>query len=69
MKDKNPNLDAIFVPGDIVGHGIDEKLSKKGGSYAELKKVMKTVANTINEYFPNVPILPSLGNNDCKYHY
>ncbi len=34
-----------------------------------LKKTLAVAAQTIAKYFPNTKIIPTLGNNDGKYHY
>ena len=63
-------LDFIVVPGDIVAHGLslDDK-DPTVGNYELLKKVIQTVSEYFAKYFPNTVIIPTLGNNDCKYHY
>lgn len=31
--------------------------------------ILEEVADLMIEYFPNAVVLPTLGNNDCRYHY
>ena len=40
MKEKNPDIEAIFVPGDMVGHGIAEDLSQRKGNYTLLRETL-----------------------------
>ena len=33
-----------------------------------MKETISSVVNYIETYFPGVPILPTIGNNDVEYH-
>ena len=75
MAYENPNLDVIFVPGDLVGHCISTKLESepgkycRGTSYEELLSILELAADLLHEYFPFAYVLPVIGNNDTRYHY
>lgn len=63
-------IDAIIVPGDLVAHGVPIDPATAGsGNYELLKKTLAAVADTLNKYFPDSLVIPSMGNNDGKYHY
>jgi hypothetical protein len=70
LADQAEDFDAIIVPGDFVAHGItyDPKESDSG-NYTLLKETLSSVSSLFDKYFPNTPVMPSFGNNDCKYHY
>ena len=58
------------MPGDFVAHDVPLEIDNPNiGNYELLKKTIKTVSEYIAKYFPNTLIIPSLGNNDGKYHY
>ena len=60
----------IIVPGDMVAHGIPlDPADPSVGNYDLLKQTLKTVAAYFAEYFPNLIVIPTFGNNDSKYHY
>lgn len=64
------DLDFILIPGDIVAHGVPlEPKDPSAGDYNLLKETITTVSLTFAKYFPNTLIVPTLGNNDPKYHY
>jgi hypothetical protein len=71
MKERNPDLNVLFMSGDIVAHAVsfDKHNSHLGTSYAELLEITKDVADMMKEYFPNAILIPTLGNNDTKWHY
>lgn len=70
MKESESNLDFIMIPGDLVAHDVclDPK-DPSVGNYQLLKQTLSTVAQTFAKYFPNTILIPTLGNNDPKYHY
>ena len=37
--------------------------------YQLMKDTYQKVADIFKEYFADIPIFITLGNNDCKYHY
>ena len=62
-------FDAILVPGDLVAHGIAMEFTDPSiGNYQLLKKSQAAVADLFKQYFPDTLIVPTLGNNDGKYH-
>jgi len=77
MLNENPDLDFLLIPGDFIGHGLtidfkdDADITFKASQarYERLKNTQVHVTALLNEYFPNVPVVMSLGNNDAKYHY
>ncbi len=60
-----------MVPGDLVAHGIpiDPADPSAGGNYTLLKETLGAVADIFIKYFPDTLVIPSMGNNDGKYHY
>lgn len=73
---KGANIDVLLVNGDIVGHDIAVKetwnlpADKVEQYYVVLKDILATVGSWfIKENFKNSVVLPSLGNNDVKWHY
>ena len=74
MAADNPDLSVILVPGDYVGHGISNNLTgvtfkQVQDNLQTLKKVSGTVSDLFETYFKEIPVLPTFGNNDTKYHY
>ena len=69
LKATGEKYDAILVPGDLVAHGVPLSPSDSSGNYTLLKETLARVAQSFIEYFPDTLVLPSMGNNDGKYHY
>ena len=69
--------DAIFVPGDLIGHGIPVDVSEIGHDthkeieerYGKLLYVHRDVTALFQIHFPDTLVLPAFGNNDTKFHY
>lgn len=66
--------DFIIFTGDFLVHSFDKKYEEIFGSEVGLcgfiKKTVMFVVIMLDEYFPNVPIYVSLGNNDsCEGNY
>ena len=62
----NPSL--ILYLGDSAGHGISTWY-KVNETYEELLKLtLSTTIYKMEKSFPNVPILPTLGNNDVLHN-
>lgn len=64
-------VDYIIVNGDLIGHGISQDSTKPYSyeKYQLLKTTHFKLAYLFQKYFPNTPILLTLGNNDPKFHY
>jgi len=73
LMNEHPDLQVIFVPGDIVAHAIAEELpplpSYKTADYDKLLETTEEVSKLFNSYFPNAVVLITEGNNDTRYHY
>lgn len=71
MKKDNPNPDLIILPGDFVAHGYSQNLNSNYSElkFQQLKEIINSTFKEIKKEFPNVIILPTLGNNDPKFHY
>jgi sphingomyelin phosphodiesterase acid-like 3 len=71
MVEDQPNLDVLFLPGDVVAHHYNSSLDdhSSGKSYEKVLEITAQVAELIREYFPDTIVLPVIGNNDPKYHY
>jgi hypothetical protein len=67
----NGRFDALVVPGDLVAHGIpiDPANPLPNGDYSLLKQTEAAVGALFAKYFPDTLVVPSIGNNDPKYHY
>lgn len=62
-------MTAILIPGDFIEHGLSSyNRSVPNQAWPEMLAIFETVINMVVEYFPNTPILPAIGNNDCYYH-
>ena len=73
---KDYEIDVLLINGDLVGHEIAVKPSLKLSEkqieehYIILKDILTSVQNDfVNSYFKNTVILPTIGNNDVKFHY
>eukprot|EP00347_Sterkiella_histriomuscorum_P018186 403346462 len=64
-------IDYLLLTGDMVGHTLSIELYEEDQPelYAKLKEVHTQVSDYLAYYLPNTVILPTLGNNDYKYHY
>ena len=70
MKQQNPDLDVILVPGDLVTHGLSsDKPEEAGEMYGRLTGTLDAVSALFQTYFSSVIVLPTIGNNDTEYHY
>lgn len=68
VKKEAPDMKYIFFPGDFLSHGFDEMYEKYNGSQegydSFVTKTMKYLAERFREFFPGIPVIPALGNND-----
>jgi hypothetical protein len=73
IKADNTDIDFILLTGDYVAHAIalepPPETSFETADYDTLLEITAEVAALLTEYFPNVPVLTTQGNNDTKYHY
>lgn len=69
------DLDVVLLNGDIVGHDIAVKPAMNLTNeqveehYEGLKRIQTRVSELLNSNFPGAVVLPTLGNNDVKWHY
>lgn len=62
-------VDVLIVPGDHTAHQISAKdTDPNGAAYANVKKNLQATWAKLTEHFPNTLILPTVGNNDGRYH-
>ena len=59
--------DVIMLVGDNCMHGLGISDWNPTDKWPEMQEIIATVINYIKTYFPGVPILPTIGNNDVKY--
>ncbi|CDW83200.1 UNKNOWN [Stylonychia lemnae] len=64
-------VDVILLTGDMIGHNlaVNPGVTDKPELYQKLLEVHSQLGQLLNKYFPNSLVLPTLGNNDCRYHY
>lgn len=59
----------LLVPGDHIAHHVSAKDSDPTGSeYASVKSHLQSTWEFLEQYFPNTVMLPTIGNNDGRYH-
>jgi hypothetical protein len=66
-----PDLDILFVSGDIVGHTYSQNVNGNFSQelYQTLLDVHLNFSILAAQYLPNALVLPTFGNNDFKFHY
>ena len=73
LRTEHEDLEVILLTGDYIAHAVALEYppaeSFYTASYEDLLAITKQVANLFHEYFPYVVVLPTMGNNDTKYHY
>ena len=71
MKEVNPDLDVVLVPGDLVTHALPIGYSQHSQRdvYEKIKGVIDTVSELFETYFASAIVLPTIGNNDTEFHY
>ena len=64
-------IDALILTGDFIGHSmpIEPEDPDQPELYQMLLDVHDQVNDLIAKHLPNTLILPTMGNNDYKYHY
>ena len=64
------DADLVFLPGDLVSHGLCLKAGEYNPEkYKKLEQTIAKVTDLMNEHFGDKLFVPSMGNNDPKYHY
>lgn len=61
-------IDAILLLGDLCRHGLAVPTNATETNWPLMKYTMQEAMKAIVKAFPDVPILPVLGNNDVVYH-
>ena len=71
VKLEQPEVDVILVTGDIVGHQLSQEITSPFDhyKYETLLQVHRNFSKIMIEQLPKTMVLPTLGNNDGKYHY
>jgi predicted MPP superfamily phosphohydrolase len=62
MQQTLPNPDFIVIAGDFIWHG--DRANNYQIDTATKSRVIKTVSGLFQKYFPQVPVITTLGNND-----
>jgi hypothetical protein len=63
--------DVLLICGDHVAHNVSastEQDDPTGSAYAAVKTHIAAVYQIVSEYFPNTIVMPTIGNNDGRYH-
>jgi hypothetical protein len=58
----------ILISGDFVVHGVSAK-EHQPNNWPKMREIINQVMSLIQAHFPNIPILPNIGNNDLLNHY
>ena len=61
-------IDAILLVGDLCRHHLAVEVGAKENNWGLMKETMKEAIRALVDAFPNIPILPVIGNNDVPYH-
>ena len=70
MRAVNPRPHFIVMTGDFISHDFGMNFQQSTGItnrdtlFSFVFKTLQFVTNTIESYFPGIPLLPALGNND-----
>ena len=67
-KKSNEPIDAIFLIGDLCKHGLAVPIGSETNNWELMKYTMIEAIGAIERHFPQIPILPVIGNNDVVYH-
>ncbi len=69
------DIEVLLMNGDLVGHDVAVKTAWNLNAeqveqhYSATKEILEGVSDFASEFFPDSIILPSIGNNDVKFHY
>ena len=68
---QDEEIDALVMPGDFIAHKIAIEVGEqdKPELYEILKRIHQEIIAMAVRYLPNTILIPTLGNNDYKYHY
>ena len=70
IKASESDIDVILMPGDFLRHGMSFNPDEPNtGDYSLLKQTIQQIALLIAKYFPDVIIIPTIGNNDSKNYF
>ena len=62
MRQDHPDIDVLFVTGDVVAHAVPLEAPPKHdfstSSYEHVLEILSIFAGLLNEYFPNAVMLP-----------
>lgn len=61
-------IDAILLIGDLCKHGLAAPIGAESNNWELMKYTMQEAISAIEDAFPQIPILPVIGNNDVMYH-
>ncbi len=65
---QSTKIDAVLIAGDFVVHGLSNS-DPDHKNWPAMKDVFNSVINEVQNKFPGVPIISSIGNNDLLNHY
>ena len=66
--EKGEKIDAILLIGDMCRHGLAADVGATENNWEMMKYTMREALKAIVAAFPDVPIVPVIGNNDVVYH-
>ena len=64
----NDDIDAILLVGDLCKHHLAVDVGSTTNNWELMKYTMREAMKALVNAFPNIPILPVVGNNDVPYH-
>ena len=67
-KQSGISIDAILLIGDLCKHGLAVNAGSTTTNWELMKYTMSVAIDAIEDAFPDIPILPVIGNNDVIYH-
>ena len=66
--EKGEPIDAILLIGDMCRHGLAADVGATENNWELMKYTMREAIKAMVAAFPDVPIIPVIGNNDVVYH-
>ena len=64
----NDDIDAILLIGDFCKHHLAVDVGAEDNNWELMKYTIREAMKPIVNAFPNIPIIPVIGNNDVPYH-